>query len=131
MRFYVSGGITGIEDARARFEAAGLYLASEGHEALLPYEIPPCTDGTCIEHPGNPRSNGHTWSCWLRYDLAEMLRCDAVLTLPGWQTSRGAVLEVQTALAVSLPVHHLEERDLRVFLRIRDNRPRPVERQEA
>ena len=40
-----------------------------------------------------------------------LLQCDGVATLPGWQQSRGAVLEVTTALSVGLPIQHLTTQD--------------------
>lgn len=45
---------------------------------------------------------------WLRYDLAVVEQCAAVLTLPSWEESRGAVREVSHAIAVGVPVFHDE-----------------------
>lgn len=109
---YVSGQITGVKNSRERFGAASELLERRGYEALNPYSVSPCTDGSCEEWPGNPRSNGHTWACWLRFDLVALLQCDMIFTLPGWEKSRGAVLEVQTALGVGIPVHHLTWADV-------------------
>ena len=41
--------------------------------------------------------------------LELMRRCDAVLTLPRWETSRGAMSEVRTADRMPLPVFHRED----------------------
>jgi len=40
-------------------------------------------------------------------DLAQLLTCDAVMTLPGWSESRGASLEVRLAHGLGIPVFPL------------------------
>lgn len=46
----------------------------------------------------------------LRIDLEWICRnAEAVIVLPGWKTSRGALAEVATARALGLPVHRLHE----------------------
>ena len=112
-RLYISGGITGVPNYRERFAAAEYFLEFMGFEGVSPVLnfMPEC-DGSCVETPTNPRSNGHVWTCWLRADLIGMLQCDGVITLPEWEKSRGAVLEVTTAFNVGMEVQSLSERDL-------------------
>jgi hypothetical protein len=45
---------------------------------------------------------GWEWEDYLRYDLGELVECDAIYTLPGWEDSRGASLEVHVAKALGL-----------------------------
>ena len=46
---------------------------------------------------------------YLRADLRALIRsADGVATLPGWQESRGASLEVHVAKALSIPVKPLD-----------------------
>jgi hypothetical protein len=45
---------------------------------------------------------------WMRYDLAVLEECDALLTLPLWEESQGAVREVAHAITVGVPVFHDE-----------------------
>jgi len=106
VKVYISGGITGVPNHRERFLAACDIVEgwSGVNEIVTPFDIPPCADGSCQHWPGNPRSNGHTWMCWLKYDIAEMVKCDMIATLPGWELSRGAVLEVTIALNLGIKV---------------------------
>jgi len=61
----------------------------------------------------NPADNGlppiAPWSAHMRRDIRAMLDCQGVATLPGWQDSKGAVLEVQIATALNMPVRSAEE----------------------
>ena len=41
---------------------------------------------------------------WLRGDLAIMVKCDAVLMVPGWQQSEGARQERTVAKSLKIPV---------------------------
>jgi hypothetical protein len=123
VRLYISGPITGHDDYRNRFAAAERWAVSVGGvETVNPLDVTACPDGSCEDWPANPRQpNGHTWACLLRYDLIAMLACDGVVTLPGWERSRGAVLEVTTALAVGLTVTHMTEADVHTGLVLVDS----------
>lgn len=43
---------------------------------------------------------------WLAGDLILLRRCDAVITVPGWEGSRGARREVHQATRWQIPVFH-------------------------
>lgn len=45
-----------------------------------------------------------SWSDYLRKDLDIILRVDGIATLPNWECSKGAQLEVYVAQALSMPV---------------------------
>ncbi len=96
MRVYVSGPMTGIKDHNfpAFNEAAGR-LRARGHEVVNPVDINP--------DPGTP------WEICLRADLIEMLKCDTIALLPGWQNSRGAQFEQYVAHRVGIRIVHIEE----------------------
>jgi hypothetical protein len=96
MRIYVAGPMSGIEDHNLpAFAAAARQLDEAGHIAV------------------NPGRRGvipsATWSDYLRMALVDMLGCDAVALLPGWEQSRGATLEVHVAEALDMPVNPLDE----------------------
>lgn len=40
----------------------------------------------------------------MRKDIESLLQCDMVAVLPGWETSKGATLEVNIAREIGLPV---------------------------
>lgn len=44
------------------------------------------------------------WSTYMRASVEALLRADLVATLPDWQNSRGAKLEVAVAEALGIPV---------------------------
>ncbi|MDD5510861.1 MAG: DUF4406 domain-containing protein [Dehalococcoidales bacterium] len=46
----------------------------------------------------------HDWETWLRIDAEVLLRCDAVLRIPG--ESKGADLEIETAKIKWIPVFY-------------------------
>jgi hypothetical protein len=45
---------------------------------------------------------------WLRYDFEVLEHCRAILTLPNWEESKGAVREVSHAITLGIPVFHHE-----------------------
>lgn len=54
---------------------------------------------------------------WLEGDLEMMRRCDAVLLMPRWRGSRGAVEEAKEAKQAGLPVFEYVS-DLRTWLAV-------------
>jgi hypothetical protein len=46
---------------------------------------------------------------YLRGDLEMLRRCDAVVTVPGWEASKGARAEVEQAQTLNIPVWTLDE----------------------
>lgn len=43
---------------------------------------------------------------WLNGDIEIMRRCDAVITVDGWEKSVGARVEVEIAQSLRIPVFH-------------------------
>jgi hypothetical protein len=109
-RVYVSGPISGLplREAQAAFGAACDTLHALGYSTLNPFDIAPWPGCACAAPAGDTAGAGgsHTWSCYVRSDLASMLRCDAIWMLPGWEASAGARLELSVAAAAGLQVLH-------------------------
>ena len=105
-RAYISGGISGVPDYQDRFAVADQMVFGMGLDPVNPLAIQACPDDQCFGDQAE-RFNGHTWSCWLRHDLIELLRCGHIFMLPGWQYSQGARLEMRTALDVGINIHFL------------------------
>lgn len=88
---YLSGRMSGLphnnfpafHKAAAQLRAAG-YTVINPAEGGLPGDLP--------------------WDRYLRVDLAQLVTCDAVATLPGWERSKGARLEVHVARELGMPV---------------------------
>lgn len=83
---YIAGPMTGIKDLNfPAFHQAAEWLRGMGHEVVNPAEINP--------------DHHMSWEACMRSDIAELVTCDAIMLLPGWEDSRGAKLE-----------HHIAER---------------------
>lgn len=105
MRVYISGPIAGQPNRnRAVFAEAAKWLRVIGRVVPLnPHDV-------TAEHPGLPcfgRPTGrpddpHRYGCYLLADLAAMRDCDAIIFLPGWETSSGARVEAEFAKAIGL-----------------------------
>lgn len=93
MRLYISGPIHDNPDYRAVFDAAVDDLASAGFSCVNPCEV-----GTIGPNSITP------WAQNMRADIASMLWCDGVATLPGWQRSFGSIVEVELATKLEMPV---------------------------
>ena len=92
---YLSGPMTGLpEHNYPAFEAAAERLRSQGVQVISPHEIIP------------PGAGPWTWEAHMRVDLAALLTADVIVMLPGWTTSRGAVLEKTVAEAIGMPVDY-------------------------
>lgn len=92
MKVYISGPITGYRNLnRPTFAQAADELATVGLTPVNPFDL--------IEPAPHL-----TWVDYMKADLAALLTCDGVATLPGWQESRGARVEVELAHALQIPV---------------------------
>lgn len=88
---YLSGPMTGIRDHnKESFVSAAGVLRASGYIVLSPQE-----------HDG-----GRVWSRahHMRFDIQQVLMCDKVCVLPGWEGSEGAKVEVAVARQVGIPV---------------------------
>lgn len=91
-RIYLAGPMTGCPDLNfPLFHAEAARLRALGFDVVNPAEI-----------NADPAAK---WTDCMRADIAQMVTCDAVATLPGWQRSRGASIEVGLAHGLEMPVH--------------------------
>lgn len=87
---YVCGPMTGIPDYNfPLFMKAAAQLRERG----LHVENPAENDGGRTDLP-----RGH----YMRQDILKVLAVDAVIALPGWEKSQGAVLEIAVARAIGI-----------------------------
>lgn len=95
-RVYIAGPMTGIPELNfPAFHRAASSLRESGYTVINPAEI-------------NPDPNAK-WEACMREDIAQLVTCDAIALLPGWQKSRGASLEQHIAKQLGLReilVHH-------------------------
>jgi hypothetical protein len=88
---YLSGPMSGLPDYNyPAFHAAAAHLRGLGYVVESPAELPepPCK----------------SWAGYMRLALAQLVRCDITVRLPGWYNSRGAVIESSLARMLGMDV---------------------------
>ena len=96
MKIYISGPMTGKPDWNMPyFNKTAEVLRALGYMVVNPAEI---NQDTAL-----------TWKECLREDLRELLECDAIVMLDGWEDSNGAHLEMYIAHRVGIKVIQLKE----------------------
>lgn len=95
--WYISGPMTGIEEYNfPAFAKVADYLRERGLEVVSAHEV---------EHNDNGVPGSLTWDEYLRGDLIEMLKkCNGIILLPGWESSKGAMVEFQLAQLLSFKI---------------------------
>ena len=84
-RIYISGPMTGLPGLNhGAFHQTAQQLRALGYDVVNPADTP-------------VPSEGAHWEAWMKADLAQMLTCDTVALLPGWEASKGAHLELHVA----------------------------------
>lgn len=81
---YIAGPMTGIKDFNyPLFNHVAAELRDKGFHVENPAE--------------NPEPKCKSWEGYMRMSIIQIARCDTMVMLPGWSTSRGAVLEHRLA----------------------------------
>lgn len=89
MRLYIAGPMSGIKDLNfPAFHAVAEKLRQDGHDVVNLAEI--------------NAGPGAAWADCMRADIAQLVTCDGIVRLPGWDTSRGATLENHIACTLGL-----------------------------
>ncbi len=96
-RIYIAGPMTGYPELNfPAFHREADYWRSVGVEAINPAEI-----------NSDPSAGWH--EC-MRADIRELVTCDAIAMLPGWEKSKGASLEHHIARELGLTVVHVPQK---------------------
>ena len=119
MTIYLAGGITGVENYKARFAAAKEWLLAEKEtqevvQGLLKVSLYPTADVVL-----NPAELPEGWpgKVYMDVRLAMIRAADLVAFLPGWEQSRGASLEMQYCRYQIKPVYKIEQEELEGWIR--------------
>jgi len=99
MRTYLSGpislgGTLSVAEVTRnirRFRVVREAIEARGEEVVDPTQL-------------SPGSANPTWLDWMRVDLKALLDCDRILLLPGWDQSKGALIERRLAEDLGLQV---------------------------
>jgi Domain of unknown function (DUF4406) len=107
---YLAGPMRGIPLCNhPAFQGATARLREAGHEVFSPAEhdlsrgMNPAVSESYAYDTGYLRVNLAVDFAWI------MGKADTVVTLPGWEASKGAMAEVHAALAAGIPACRLEE----------------------
>ena len=88
---YLSGPMTGLP----QFNYPTFYAAAAKLRAL----------GYVVENSAeNPEPLCKSWAGYMRLALAQLVRCEIIVRLPGWQNSRGAVIESSISRILGMDV---------------------------
>lgn len=91
MRIYIAGPMSGLPEYNyPAFNSAAEELRRQGHEVENPAE--------------NPEPPCKSWAGYMRMAVAQLVRCEVVALLPGWETSKGASVEHRLAHDLGLKV---------------------------
>lgn len=91
MKIYVAGPMTGLPELNfPAFHAMTARLRAAGHEVVNPAEINSDPDADWVE-------------C-MRADIRELVTCDAIAMLAGWEKSEGATIEHYIAKSLRMSV---------------------------
>jgi uncharacterized protein DUF4406 len=92
---YLSGPMAGLpEYNHPAFHTAAKQLRSAGFMVL---------------NPADYGLDEKVWATCLRRDLHDLLRAEIVVVLPGWERSKGAMLETDVARRLGMPIYSVDE----------------------
>ena len=93
-KVYIAGPMTGLPNFNFdRFHAAEKLLFGYGYDVVNPATL----DNGSTDKP---------WEYYMRLALRAMLECDMIYALAGSQNSRGAMIEIELARKLNMPVQH-------------------------
>lgn len=104
MKIYLSCPIANNDRHKEELEAMEAFVQKEypDAEVISPLDIPACEDRSCVPEGTEYE---HSWSCYLKYDIAVMVLCDLVVVREGWAISKGVSIETRIAWDLGMPIH--------------------------
>lgn len=118
MKVYIAGPMSGIPQFNIpAFDAAAKYLRNEGFEVVSPAEVDgPVAREYLLRSPDGDHADlppGEGWSFYLSRDFRILADegIEGIVTLDGWEKSRGARLEVLMGAELGIPHYALADYD--------------------
>ena len=97
MKLYLAGPMSGLPNFNYDlFGLATLMLRERGHEVHSPHE----------GHDKDPGEEDYSY--YLISGIEKLLRCDAIVLLPGYEASKGAILELHIAIKCKMAVYNFD-----------------------
>ena len=95
MKLYIAGPMSQLPEFNyPAFMDAERQLVAAGYE---------------VENPARPgQVDGWTWQDYMKRGIRQMLDCEGVALLPGWEDSPGARIEAQLARSLEMPAADLD-----------------------
>ena len=91
MKIYIAGAITNNPNYEKQFAEAEKTLTEQGHAVI------------------NPVKNlGFAYKDYIDMGLCELMKCEAIYLLNGWNKSRGAFLERVYAITTGMKIYEEE-----------------------
>lgn len=110
MKIYLSGRMTGVKGKnKALFNRAEKEY-EKSHEVVNPHKLDIKRRGRFDKLAQEKKEQGFKtgqewwWCQYLRDDIKHLVDCDAIVMLPGWEKSKGAILEEFIATSLGLEV---------------------------
>jgi len=106
-KIYISGGMTGIPEYNASaFSKAEKMLTKKGFECVNPFTV-----GRGLEDKLNLCTKEEKYFVFMEADINELMKCDCIYLLNGWEKSKGANLENTIATFFGLDIIYQNELD--------------------
>lgn len=95
-KIYISGAIEhlDLEERKKTFKSAQMFLENMGCEVINPFDN------------GLPDDAG--WRQHMKVDIKNLLNCDYICMLHGWEKSKGAKLEFDVATSCGIEVNYFD-----------------------
>lgn len=95
-RIYIAGKMSGLPDfGYPLFNAEATRLRALDYIVCNPAE--------------NPEPPCGSWNEYMRMAIAQLITCDTIALLPGWENSRGANIERKLAVDLGMELRHAHE----------------------
>ena len=89
-KVYIAGRMNGLPEHNfPQFNSVAKHLQKLGHEVVSPVDVG--------EKYFNNDVASHTQQEFMEKDIMELLTCDTICLLPGWEDGTGAVMEAAIA----------------------------------